>query len=74
MSGNEAKEMEPSADSWVGINEVADHLKIKRDTIYQWLHRKKDFPAHKLGRLWRFKLKEVDEWGTSGGAAGNQRG
>jgi len=26
-------------------------------------------PAHKVGRLWKFRREEVDEWVTSGGAA-----
>ena len=25
-------------------------------------------PAHKVGRLWKFKLSEVDEWVRSGSA------
>ena len=26
-------------------------------------------PAYKVGRLWKFKLSEVDDWIRSGGAA-----
>jgi hypothetical protein len=26
-------------------------------------------PAHKVGRLWKFKISEVDEWIKSGGAS-----
>ena len=26
-------------------------------------------PAHKAGRLWKFKISEIDEWIRSGGAA-----
>lgn len=25
-------------------------------------------PAHRVGRLWKFKLSEVDEWVRAGGA------
>ena len=25
-------------------------------------------PAHKVGRLWKFQLSEVDEWVRAGGA------
>jgi hypothetical protein len=25
-------------------------------------------PAHKIGRLWKFKKDEIDEWVKSGGA------
>jgi len=26
-------------------------------------------PAHKVGRLWKFKIEEVDEWVRKGGAS-----
>jgi hypothetical protein len=26
-------------------------------------------PAYKVGRLWKFKLSEVDDWVRSGGAS-----
>ena len=53
------------AEPWISVAEVAAHLGIKRDTIYKWLERKK-VPAHKVGRLWKFKLSEVDKWVISG--------
>lgn len=33
------------------------------------MDRKRNMPAYKVGRLWKFKLSEVDEWIRSGGAA-----
>ena len=29
---------------------------------------KRDMPAYKMGKLWKFKLSEVDEWIKAGGA------
>jgi hypothetical protein len=29
-------------------------------------------PAHRIGRPWKFKSEEVDEWVRSGGAAENE--
>lgn len=29
----------------------------------------RNMPAYKVGRLWKFKLSEVDDWIRSGGAA-----
>jgi excisionase family DNA binding protein len=43
-------------------------LGIKRDTVYKWIS-EKSMPAHKTGRLWKFKADEVDEWVKAGGAA-----
>ncbi|NLU06293.1 MAG: excisionase family DNA-binding protein, partial [Firmicutes bacterium] len=30
---------------------------------------KKQMPAHKVGKLWKFKISEVDEWVTKGEAS-----
>lgn len=53
-------------ERWASVDEVARYLGIKRDTLYKWIKRT-DIPAHKVGRLWKFKLSEVDLWarGTS---------
>ena len=50
-----------SEEAWVGIAEVAAHLSVARDSIYRWVETK-DFPAHRIGRLLRFRLSEVDQW------------
>lgn len=36
--------------------------------LRNWI-KKTDIPAHKIRRLWKFKLSEVDEWVKSGKAA-----
>ena len=56
------------AERWVSIDEISDHLGIKKDTIYKWVARKK-MPAHKVGRLLKFQIKEVDQWVREGKAA-----
>ena len=38
------------------------------DTVYKWIERKK-LPAHKVGRLWKFKAWQVDEWVEAGKVA-----
>ena len=55
-----------SEEGWVNIGEVASHLSVGRDSIYRWVDAK-GFPAHKVGRLLRFRLSEVDEWVRAGG-------
>ncbi|HAS3567705.1 TPA: helix-turn-helix domain-containing protein [Vibrio cholerae] len=45
--------------------DVAQHLGIAKD--YRWRERK-GLPTHKIGRLWKFQLSEVDEWVRAGGA------
>ena len=52
------------------MTEIAEHLKVRQDTIYSWIENR-GLPAHRVGRFWRFKLVEVDEWVRSG-LAGNE--
>jgi excisionase family DNA binding protein len=46
-------------DRWLSVEEIADYLGIKRDTVYKWIDRKK-MPAHKVGSLLKFKRDEND--------------
>jgi excisionase family DNA binding protein len=55
-----------SQERWVDIEEVASHLGVNRDSVYRWIEAKQ-FPAHRVGRLFRFKLSEVDKWVKKGG-------
>ena len=48
------------ADRWLSVEEIAEYLGVSRDTVYAWIA-KKDMPAHKVGRFWKFKADEVDE-------------
>jgi excisionase family DNA binding protein len=55
-------------ERWLSVAEIAVHLGVNPDTIYKWITRKK-MPAHKVGRLWKFLISEVDEWVKGGRAA-----
>lgn len=55
-------------DKWYSLEEIAEYLGVTKDTIRNWI-KKTDIPAHKIGRLWKFKLTEVDEWVKSGKSA-----
>ena len=57
-----------SAEPWVSVDEVARHLDVARDSVYRWIE-SRGLPAHRIGRLWKFKLSEIDEWIRSGGAS-----
>ena len=59
-------------DRWLSVDEICAHLGVSRDTVYKWIDQK-GIPAHRLGRLWKFKKAEVDDWVRAGGASkGNQ--
>lgn len=53
-------------EPWVSLDEMAEYLGVSRDTVYRWIAR--GLPAHKLGRLWKFKVSEVDAWLRAGKA------
>ena len=50
------------------MKDVQEYLGVGRESIMQWIS-KRNMPAYKVGRLWKFKLSEVDDWIRSGGAA-----
>lgn len=60
--------MDTMADRWLSISEICQYLGVSSDTTYKWIE-KKGMPAHKIGRLWKFKKNEVDDWVRSGQAA-----
>lgn len=54
-------------EPWVSVEDVAAHLGVAKDSVYRWIEGK-GLPAHKIGKLWKFKLSEVDVWVRAGGA------
>ncbi|MBU4174455.1 MAG: helix-turn-helix domain-containing protein [Actinobacteria bacterium] len=54
-------------DRWLSVDEIAAYLGVKRDTVYRWIS-ERNMPGHKIGRLWKFRKEEVDEWVKTGGA------
>ncbi len=60
--------MGSDAEKWSSLEEVAKHIGVNKDTVRNWI--KKDaIPAHKIGKLWKFRLSEIDEWVKSGKSA-----
>ena len=49
------------SDRWLSDAEICTYHGIKRDTVYRCIS-EKDMPAHRLGKLWKFKVKEEDDW------------
>ena len=52
-------------ERWVGVDGVAQHLGVAKDSVYRWID-ERGLPAHRVGRLFRFKLSEVDAWVRQG--------
>lgn len=57
-----------TTEKWSSLEEIAKHIGVSKDTIYRWIANKQ-MPAHKVGKLWKFKISEVDEWVVKGEAA-----
>ena len=56
------------AEAWVSVDTVATHLGVAKESVYRWIEHK-GLPAHKIGRLWKCQLSEVDAWVRGRGAA-----
>ena len=62
-----------TTEPWVSVEEVAKHLEVARDSIYRWIE-SRGLPAHEVGRIWNFKLSQVDAWVGAGGAKADDDG
>lgn len=60
-----------TSEPWVSVEDVAAHLGVARDSVYRWIEGR-GLPTHKIGRLWKFKLSEVDDWVRAGGATSEE--
>ncbi len=51
---------------WISIEELSEYLGISAVTIRLWIRSGKDIPAVRIGRQWRFRISDIDEWIKSG--------
>lgn len=60
--------MQQFVEPWFSVEQIAVHLGVSKETIYRWLDRG-SIPAHRMGKLWKFKASEVDDWVRAGEAS-----
>lgn len=60
--------MELQVERWYSMKEITKYLGVSRDPVLNWIE-KQNIPATKIGRLWKFKISEVEAWMRSGQAA-----
>ena len=57
-------------ENYINLEEAAAYLGIKPATLRSWIKDPdNEVPAHKVGRMWKFKRSEIDEWINSGKSA-----
>ncbi len=55
-------------ERWLSLEEIAKYIGCSKDTIRAWI--KKDaIPYYKVGRKYKFKVFEIDQWIQSGKSA-----
>ncbi len=43
------------------IDQLAQYLRLRKQTIYNWLHQGK-ISGLKVGGVWRFDRRDIDKW------------
>lgn len=56
------------SENYIGIEEASAFLNIRPVTLRKWI-KDKSIPAHKIGKQWKFKKSELEEWVRSGKSA-----
>ena len=59
---------EVDIENWVTTKDAQTYLGVRRESITKWIGTH-NLPAYKVGRVWKFKLSEIDEWVCTGQAA-----
>jgi excisionase family DNA binding protein len=57
-------------ENWKSMPDLLKYLDMSREAVLEAIA-KRGMPAHKVGKLWKFKFSEVDEWIRSGATADN---
>lgn len=61
MNRRRKKEKVPPVEKLMTLEEVADFLRLSKDTVYRMASGGK-LPASKVGSQWRFRREDVDQW------------
>ena len=56
-----AQLMDKSVEKWISSKEAAEYMGINKDTLQRWITNNQ-IPCHRVGRLWKFKISEIDAW------------
>ena len=60
-------------DIYMTIKDLANYLKVKQSTVYNWVNTDR-VPASKVVGQWRFRRSEIDAWIKSGNRNNKKNG
>ena len=60
-TGNFVEQNASNSEPLWTVNDVAQYLRLKSETV-RAMARRGDLPVVKVGRMWRFKRKLVENW------------
>lgn len=63
--------MNEMTDRWLSVKEICSYMGVSSDTVYRWVETH-EMPVHRMGRLFKFKISEIDAWVKAGGASRKQ--
>jgi len=55
-------------EPWVNLEDIARHLSVSKDTIRAWIKKDK-IPYTRAGKMYKFKISEVEECLRNGNLA-----
>jgi excisionase family DNA binding protein len=64
--------MNEMSDRWLSVKEICSYMGVSSDTVYRWVETH-EMPVHRMGRLFKFKISEIDAWVKAGGASRKQQ-
>jgi excisionase family DNA binding protein len=56
-----------NTEPWVSLVNIAKHLDVHEEPVRRWVQAN-TVPAAKVGKVWRFKISEIDAWARTGKA------
>jgi len=65
---DEVYDMSNLNENYISIEDAGLFLNVKPVTLRKWI-KDKNVPAHKIGKQWKFKRSELEEWVKSGKSA-----
>ena len=59
-------------DRWLSMREICEYLGVSHDTISRWIANH-DMPSMKMGKCWKFKKDQIEDWLAKGGPEKNRK-